>query len=83
MRVAGQEVECDPQAGRLFCGLSVLDAPTLEALGRETDALREVMRRHVDAFAAFAASFRVQDGRVAVPGGHEMEALWQDAKTKA
>src|SRR5262249_20283044 len=71
-------ITMDPLAARLFRGLSLLDAPTLAALARETGALREVMRHHGDAFATFGASFRVRYGRVMVPGGPSMERVWQD-----
>src|SRR5712691_2929153 len=71
-------VATDPPAARLFRGLATLDAPTRAALAREPAALREILRHHSEAFSAFAASFHVRDGRVAVPGGRSMEALWQD-----
>jgi hypothetical protein len=67
----------DGGAGRLYRGLSMLDAPTLAALS-EGNALRTIYRGHADAFATFAASFRVEAGRVRVPGGHGEAALWQD-----
>ena len=67
----------DGGAARLYRGLSTWDAPTLAALS-EGNALRTIYRRHADAFATFAASFRVEGGRVRVPGGHAEAALWQD-----
>jgi hypothetical protein len=67
----------DGGAARLYRGLSTLDSPTLAALA-DGRALRTIYRRHPDAFAAFAASFRVEGGRVLVPGGHAEAALWQD-----
>ena len=67
----------DGGAARVYRGLSTLEAPALAALS-DGSALRTIYRRHADAFAAFAASFRVQGGRVLVPGGHGQAALWQD-----
>jgi hypothetical protein len=67
----------DGGAARLYRGLSTLDAPTLAALS-EGNALRTIYRRHTDAFGTFAASFRVEGGRVRVPGGDDQAALWQD-----
>jgi hypothetical protein len=67
----------DGAAARLYRGLSTFDAPTLAALA-DGHALRTIYRRHTDAFTAFAASFRVEGGRVQVPGGHDAAALWQD-----
>ncbi len=71
-------ITTDGNAGRLYRGLVTLDAPTLAALAAEPDVLREIYRRHSDAFSAFAGSFRVEGGRVAVPGGHPEAALWQE-----
>src|SRR6185503_7511437 len=67
----------DGAAARLYRGLSALDAPTLAALS-DGKALRTIYRQHAEAFAIFAASFRVEGGRVGVPGGHAEAALWQD-----
>ena len=67
----------DGAAARLYRGLLTLDAPTLAALS-DGHALRTIYRKHADAFAAFAASFHVEGGRVRVPGGHAEAALWQD-----
>ena len=67
----------DGAAARLYRGLLALDAPTLAALS-DGHALRTIYRKHADAFAAFAASFHVEGGRVRVPGGHAEAALWQD-----
>src|SRR5439155_6945791 len=70
-------IATDPEAGRLFHGLAVLDPGTLAALSGEAATLREIARRHVDAFSTFAAAFRVEQGRVVVPGGQAEAALWQ------
>jgi hypothetical protein len=67
----------DGAAARIYRGLLPLDAPTLDALA-DGDALRTIYRKHSEAFAAFAASFHVEAGRVRVPGGHGEAALWQD-----
>ena len=67
----------DGAAARVYRGLSTLDPPTLAALS-DGDALRTIYRKHADAFATFAASFRVEGGRVLAPGGHGEAALWQD-----
>jgi hypothetical protein len=56
----------DGAAARVYRGLSALDPPTLAALS-DGDALRTIYRKHADAFATFAASFRVQGGRVLPP----------------
>src|SRR5438552_3449984 len=68
----------DHRAARLFRGLLALEGGTLEVLAREPGVLRQVLQRQASAFSVFAASFRVERGRVAVPGGHEAAALWQE-----
>jgi len=71
-------IATDGNAARLYRGLVTLDGPALAALAAEPDVLREIYRHHTDAFSAFAGSFRVDRGRVLVPGGHGEAPLWQD-----
>jgi hypothetical protein len=71
-------VATHPPAARLFRGLATLDPATLAALAGEADTLRRILRGHADAFSIFAPSFRIEDGRVAVPGGHAQSTLWQE-----
>jgi len=67
----------DRRSALLYRGLAALDEPTLSALAARPEALREILRRHSDVFAAFAGRFRVRNGAVAVPGGEEAALLWQ------
>jgi hypothetical protein len=66
------------QAALMYYGLSALDDETLRWLAIDLDPLLHI-RKHPGAFAAFGRSFRVHDGRVAVPGGPAAESLWQAA----
>ena len=60
----------------LYHGLAGLDDETLAWLGPERDTLRHLLR-HAGTFAAFGPSVRVRAGKILVPGGAELEPLWQ------
>jgi hypothetical protein len=66
----------DRNAALLYHGLAALDDETLAWLGPDRDTLQHLLR-HAGSFAAFGRSIRVRAGRVAVPGGKDMEPLWQ------
>lgn len=56
-------------AALVSVGLSSLDDETLAYLGSDRSTLGLIAREHAAAFAAFAGSLRIRDGRVVVPGG--------------
>jgi hypothetical protein len=62
----------DRNAALLYHGLAALDDETLAWLGPDRDTLQHLLR-HAGSFAAFGRSIRVRAGRVAVPGGKDME----------
>jgi hypothetical protein len=61
----------------VFYGLSSLDEETTQFVSSQPALLRSIRNEHAGAFAAFARSLHVHDGRVDVPGGRESESLWQ------
>ncbi len=67
----------DRRSSLLYRGLAGLDEGTLAALAAEPDVVRRIHRQHADVLAAFGARFRVEQGRVAVPGGEEAAPLWE------
>jgi len=60
----------------LYHGLAGLDDDTLAWLGPERDTLQHLLR-HAGAFAIFGPSVRIRGGKVAVPGGEDLEPAWQ------
>jgi hypothetical protein len=66
-------------ASLLYRGLVQLDEETLRFLAEHGDILGSLGRVELDAFSVFAGSWRVRNGRVAVPGGDEAAALWEAA----
>jgi hypothetical protein len=66
----------DRRTALLYHGLAGLDDETLAWLGPERETLQHLLK-HAGAFAVFGPSIRVQAGRVRVPGGTEVEPLWQ------
>jgi hypothetical protein len=61
----------------LYYGLAGLDDETLGVLGPDR-ALLTKLAEHAAIFAAFGQSLRVKGGRVVVPGGSEMERVWEE-----
>jgi hypothetical protein len=59
----------------LYHGLAGLDDETLAWLGPERETLQHLLRR-AGAFAVFGPSLRIRGGKVAVPGGEDLEAAW-------
>ncbi len=66
-------------ASLLYRGLVQLDEETLAFLAQHSDVLSDLARLDLDAFSVFAGSWRVRQGRVAVPGGDEAAPLWETA----
>ena len=66
----------DRNTALLYHGLAGLDDETLAWLGPERDTLRHLLR-HAGTFGAFGPSVRVRSGKILVPGGPELEPLWQ------
>jgi hypothetical protein len=71
------EIVTDQRSALLAHGLFGLDDRTLGYLAGERDVLRRLRDRSPAAFAVFAESLRVVDGRVQVPGGDAAVALWE------
>ncbi len=67
----------DRPAALLYHGLAGLDDETLAWLGPERDTLQHLVR-HPGAFAIFGPSVRVRGGRIAVPGGPDLDAAWHN-----
>jgi hypothetical protein len=67
------------RASLLYRGLVRLDEETLGFVAQHADILADLARVELDAFSVFAGSWRVRDGRVAVPGGEEAAPLWEAA----
>jgi hypothetical protein len=68
----------EPRAAWLLHGLAGVSPATRDALAADPESLREIARESGPAFAAFAASLAVEDGAVAVPGGADARALWEE-----
>ena len=66
----------DRAAALLYHGLAGLDDETLAWLGPERETLQHLLR-HPGTFAVFGPSVRISGGRVAVPGGAELEPAWE------
>jgi len=64
-------------ASLLYHGLMDLDETTLVFLSGVPETLTTVHRRHAEAFALFAGSFRIREGVVAVPGGDDGVPPWE------
>jgi hypothetical protein len=67
----------DRDAALVGYGLTSLDDETLGFLAAHGDLLARLYRRDAAAFAAFASSFHVRDGRIVPPGGDTAVALWE------
>jgi hypothetical protein len=66
----------DRAAALLYHGLAGLDDETLAWLGPERETLQHLLR-HAGTFAVFGPSVRISGGKVAVPGGPELEPAWE------
>lgn len=75
-RLAGLVLD-ERAASLLYRGLFQLDPATLAFVKGRADLLR-ALHEDSEAFAAFAGSLTIREGRVAVPGGIEAEPLWED-----
>jgi hypothetical protein len=69
----------DRQAALLCHGLAGLDDATLQFLVEHPAVLTDVYEHDAAAFAVFASSLHIRDGRVAPPGGDAAVALWEGA----
>jgi len=66
-------------ASLIYRGLVQLDEETLGFVAEHPDLLGDLARGDLEAFSVFAGSWRVRQGRVAVPGGEEAAPLWESA----
>lgn len=66
----------DRRAALVYVGLAALDEPTLRFLDEHRDVAATLARDRAAAFAAFARSLVVRDGRVVAPGGDEAADVW-------
>jgi hypothetical protein len=69
----------DRRASLLCHGLAALDDETLEFLAAHPSLLTRLYQDDAPAFAAFGASLRIRNGRVAVSGGAAAAPLWEAA----
>lgn len=67
----------DRRAALLAHGLAQMDDETLTAIAQTPLLLADLYEHAAPAFAAFAQSVRVRDGRVVMPGGPGDQALWE------
>ena len=67
----------DRRAALLCHGLAALDDETLAYVGANSELLRRLYSDHSGAFAAFGASVRIRNGRVAAPGGPAGTKIWE------
>ncbi len=65
------------RASLLAYGLMSLDHETLAAIGGDATLLRQIYEQHATAFAAFAPTLRVRSGVLVLPGGSDLQPLWQ------
>ena len=69
----------DRQAALLCHGLAALDDATLAFLAEHAPVIARVYTNHAPAFAVFAESLHIRDGRVVTPGGTAAVPLWEAA----
>lgn len=67
----------DPDAALMAHGLSALDDETLQFFMAHPPLLTALYRQYAPVFASFAAHLRVDDGRIATPGGAAAVPLWE------
>jgi hypothetical protein len=65
------------RAALLAYGLMGVDAETLSAIGADPTLLRRLYEQHATTFAAFSATLRVRNGVLILPGGPDLQPLWQ------
>jgi hypothetical protein len=65
------------RASLLAYGLMGVDAETLTAIRGDVILLRRLYEQHATTFAAFSANLRVRNGVLVLPGGPDMQPLWQ------
>src|SRR4029453_6385379 len=65
------------RASLLAYGLMGVDAETLTAIGSDVILLRRLYEQHATTFAAFSPNLRVKNGVVVLPGGPDLQPLWQ------
>jgi hypothetical protein len=65
------------RASLLAYGLMGVDAETMTAIGSDATLLRRLYEQHATTFAAFSPNLRVRNGVLVLPGGPEMQPLWQ------
>ncbi len=71
-----REILLDRRAAFVYHGAAALDAGTRRWMVSSPGRLARLASAHAGAFAVFGRSFRVDRGRVAVPGGVEAERVW-------
>jgi hypothetical protein len=69
-------IAADRRASLLAYGLTGVDDATLAFIAERPDLISAIYNESAAAFAAFADSIRIRDGRVAVPGGSASDAEW-------
>lgn len=69
----------DREAALLCHGLAALDDETLQYVIDHPSVLSFLHKRAAPAFASFAGSLRIHDGRVLTPGGADGVPLWEKA----
>jgi hypothetical protein len=72
------EIFSNRQASMLCYGLSALDDETLQYLADHPGVLTQIYVVAAEAFAVFAESVRIKDGRIVPPGGDEAIPLWEE-----
>lgn len=67
----------DRRAALLYYGLHSLDDETLAFLAASPSVVSSIYREAAAAFAAFAESVTVEDGRVTLPGAEQAASIWE------
>jgi hypothetical protein len=65
------------RASLLAYGLMSVDGETLAGIGNDAVLLRNIYEQHATTFAAFAPALRVRNGVLVLPGGTDLQPLWQ------
>ena len=65
------------RASLLAYGLMGVDTETLKAISSDPTLVRRLYEQHATAFAAFSSNLRVRGGVVVLPGGPDLQPLWQ------
>ncbi len=65
------------RAALLAYGLMSVDNETLAAIGGNSTLLRQLYDQHATTFAAFAPTLRLRNSVLVLPGGADLQPLWQ------